>query len=79
VGNDGLLAWQYGGRPDEVSSVTDENAATDADTDAALALLFVARWWEAPEYEQEALEILRGIWERETTVAAGERVVTAGS
>jgi endo-1,4-beta-D-glucanase Y/4-amino-4-deoxy-L-arabinose transferase-like glycosyltransferase len=79
VREDGLLAWQYGGRPDEVSSVTDENTATDADTDAALALLFAAKRWEAPEYEREALEILRGIWEQETTDISGDRVVTAGS
>jgi endoglucanase len=79
VREDGLLAWEYGGRPDEAPGVADENTATDADTDAALALLFAAQRWDAPEYEREALEILRGIWEQETTDISGERVVTAGS
>jgi endoglucanase len=79
VREDGLLAWEYEGRPDEASGVTDESSATDADTDAALALLFAAQRWDTPEYEQEALEILRGIWEQETTAVGGARVVTAGS
>ena len=56
----------------------DEGSATDADTDAALALLFASRRWDAPEYEGEALEILDRIWEEETTVVDGERVVVAG-
>jgi endoglucanase len=79
VREDGLLAWQWGTRPDGTPGVLDANSAADADTDAALALLFAAKRWEVPEYEREALEILRGIWEQETTDISGERVVTAGS
>jgi endo-1,4-beta-D-glucanase Y/4-amino-4-deoxy-L-arabinose transferase-like glycosyltransferase len=79
VREDGLLAWQWGTRSDGALGMLDRNTATDGDQDAALALLFAARRWDTPEYEQEALEILRGIWEQETTVIDEERVVTAGS
>ncbi|HEY8476591.1 MAG TPA: glycosyl hydrolase family 8, partial [Chloroflexota bacterium] len=75
----GLLAWLWGRRPDGSEGIVDRGAATDADQDAALALLFAARRWGEPHYQQEALRILRGIWEQETTAIAGWRVVVAGN
>jgi endo-1,4-beta-D-glucanase Y len=78
VRGDDLLAWRWGERPDGTTGVLDEGSATDADTDAALALLFAAKRWEAPEYEREALRILDGIWGEETVLVGGERVVVAG-
>jgi endoglucanase len=50
----------------------------DADQDAALALLFASRRWNAPAYRDEARDMLRGIWDRETAVVGGRRVVVAG-
>lgn len=75
---DALLAWQYGALEDGSPSVLDEGTAADADTDAALALLFAAQRWDDPSYEEEALRMLDGIWEEETTVVDGERYVVAG-
>ena len=78
VRGDGLLAWRWGRAEDGKEGVLDLGAATDADQDTALALLFASRRWNAPEYREEALRILRGIWDQETTVVGGRRVVVAG-
>ena len=83
VRDDGLLAWKYDERTDGARADTEEHTATDADTDAALALLFAARQWNEPKYEEEALKVLEGVWEKETIVvgssqAGKERMVIAG-
>lgn len=79
VRDDGLPAWRWGTKSDGTTGVLDNNAATDADQDIALALLFAARRWNEPAYQQEALELLRGIWEWQTAVIAGQRVLVAGN
>ncbi len=76
--DDALLAWKYGETGDGSLGVTDESSAADADTDAALALLFASKQFDDPRYEAEAQEILTGIWETETAEVDGERVVVAG-
>ncbi|MGI8540106.1 MAG: glycosyl hydrolase family 8 [Rubrobacteraceae bacterium] len=79
-GSNSLLAWNYGETQDGTQGVTDFSTATDADTDAALALLFAAERFEDPAYEREALEILDDVWDEETvsTVAGYDRVLVAG-
>ena len=79
-GNNSLLAWNYGETGDGTEGVTDFSTATDADTDAALALLFAAERFDNPAYEEEALAILDDVWEEETvsTVAGYDRVLVAG-
>ena len=74
---DGLLAWQWDGAA-TAAPVRDRNSATDADQDAALALLFASRRWHDPIYETQALAILNGIWESETREVAGKRIPLAG-
>ncbi len=74
----GLLAWHWGKQPDGRQGVLDAGTATDADQDAALALLFARKRWGDARYEQEALGILTGIWERTTTQVNGQRVLVAG-
>jgi endoglucanase len=78
-----LLSWKYGELSNGTRGITDQSTATDADTDAALALLFAAKEFDSPEYEEEALEILDSVWEEETTVVGtdrtgGKRMVVAG-
>lgn len=79
-GDNSLLAWRYGERPDGTQGVVDLGTATDADTDAALALLFAAERFEDPAYEREALRMLDDVWREETvsTVSGYDRVVVAG-
>jgi cellulose synthase/poly-beta-1,6-N-acetylglucosamine synthase-like glycosyltransferase/endo-1,4-beta-D-glucanase Y len=72
VRGDKLFAWKW------KDGVLDEHAATDADTDIALALLLAAREFEEPKYEAEALEIIRDIWDREILPVKGAFYPTAG-
>lgn len=75
----GLLAWHWGARPDGTQGLVDSGSAPDAEQDAALALLFAFKRWGDPRYQQEAINILNGIWEQTTTEIGGRRVLVAGS
>ena len=55
---DRLLAWKWKDR------VLDRNAATDADQDAALALVLAWRRFGEPRYLDEARGLLRDVWEK---------------
>ncbi len=79
-GDNSLLAWSYGETKDGTQGVTDFSTATDADTDAALALLFASKKFDDGRYEEEALRILDDVWEEETvsTIAGYDRVLVAG-
>ena len=70
---DRLLAWKWKG------SVVDENAATDADVDVALALVLASRRFSDRGYEREALALLDDIWRLETVEAGGRRWPTGGN
>src|SRR4030095_12150439 len=65
-------AWRWKGE------VLDRHAATDADTDIALALLIASRRFEAPDYEREALEVIQDIWRLEMLPVRGAVYPTAG-
>jgi cellulose synthase (UDP-forming) len=72
VRGDHLFAWKY------KDGVLDRNSATDADTDIALALLIAARRFEKPDYEKEALEVIRDIGRLEMLPVAGRLYPIAG-
>ncbi|MGH7336936.1 MAG: glycosyl hydrolase family 8, partial [Myxococcota bacterium] len=72
VRGDHLFAWKW------KDGVLDVNSATDADTDIAMALILAARRFEAPDYEREALEVIRDIWELEILPAGNAFYPTAG-
>lgn len=78
VRDDALLSWRWGLRDDGTEGPLDSNSATDGDQDAALALLFAAKRWDNPDYQQAAVEIIEDIWDNETAVVAGRRYVVAG-
>jgi endo-1,4-beta-D-glucanase Y len=65
--------------PSSPLTVLDWNSATDADEDVSLALLFASRQWDSQAYRDDALEIIRGIWDQETTLAGGRQVLVAGN
>ncbi|MBH0196696.1 MAG: glycosyl transferase family 2, partial [Nitrospira sp.] len=73
VRNDKLFAWKWNGK------IVSMNAATDADTDIALALILAARRFDLPTYERDALAILTSIWDLELLHADSHIYVTAGN
>ncbi|WP_225886982.1 glycosyl hydrolase family 8 [Nodosilinea nodulosa] len=58
-----LWAWKWGQRPDNSWGTLDANFATDADIDAATALVLAAQRWSCPQYLDEARALLADIWE----------------
>lgn len=73
VRDDRLLAWKW------KDGLQDRNAATDADQDAALALVLAARRFREPGYLEEARAILADIWAREVITVGGRPVPTGGN
>jgi cellulose synthase (UDP-forming) len=71
---DRLFAWRWQG-----GAVTDANAATDADTDIALALLLAAKRFDIPRYRQDALTLLDDIWKKEVVAVKGRHYITGGN
>ena len=73
VRDDRLLAWKW------KDGLQDRNSATDADQDAALALVLAARRFREPGYLEEARAILADIWAREVITVGGRPVPTGGN
>jgi len=71
--DDGLLAshWQDG-------EITDPNPATDADLDAAHALLLAHERWHDVRHARAARAIGAGVLAHETLVRGGRRLLSAG-
>ncbi len=84
---DTVLRWtqQQLSRPDRLFSwkwkdrILDKNAATDADTDIALALLLAAERFDLPHYKTQALQIIDSIWENEVLEINGRYYITGGN
>ena len=71
--DDGLLSWRWAdGR------VVDPEPASDADLDAARALMVAAKRFGEPRYAEEGRALGRAIGDHETTLAAGKTVLVAG-
>jgi endo-1,4-beta-D-glucanase Y len=72
---DKLFSWRWGKREDAtygvLTSVNGQNAASDADTDIALALLMAASRWQEKGYLEEAKQVIGAIWEYEVVVVKG--------
>ena len=59
-------------------TVLDATAASDADQDIALALFMAYRRWGSEHYRQQAMGILRDLWDKETTDSALGRILLPG-
>lgn len=71
---DGLLSWRW-----EQGRVADANPASDADVDAAHALVLAAHRFRQPDYLQEGRRLARSILTEETVVIGdGTSVLVAG-
>lgn len=81
--NDKLFAWLWG--PKEIgiggeikNKIIDQNGATDADIEIAIALVLASKIWQQESYMKDALAIINDIWNKETIVIRGERILVAG-
>jgi len=70
---DNLFSWKW------KDQVLGTDAAMDADTDIALALILASRRFHRPEYLQSALPILDSIWKHEVVKAGEMYYITAGN
>lgn len=78
---DSLFAWRWGQKDDGAYGVlTDQggqNAATDADSDIALALVMAASKWQQQSYLNEAQTIIKDIWTSEVITVGGKPYLVA--
>ncbi|MBF2000945.1 MAG: glycosyl hydrolase [Synechococcales cyanobacterium M58_A2018_015] len=63
---DSLWAWKWGQQQDGNWGILDANFASDADLDAATALILAARRWNRPDYLELARTKLRDLWNLST-------------
>lgn len=76
---DQLWAWLWGQSNDNRWGILDSNFATDADIDAATALILAARRWNCPAYLSIARRKLADIWDYGTVeLADGQRQLIPG-
>ncbi len=58
--------------------VLNKESASDADQDIALALILASRRWNTPQYQRDAMAILRDFWNKNTGESPAGRVLFAG-
>lgn len=63
---DNLFSWLWGENQNGEYKISDENSASDADVDIAMALLLAYEKWGDNKYLIEATPIINAIWENET-------------
>lgn len=73
--DDALFSWRWGQKPDGSYGVLTnqggQNAATDADSDIALALVMAASKWQEQSYLNQAQIIIKDIWQNEVIFVKG--------
>lgn len=69
-----LFAWKY-----QDNKVIDKGNASDADQDIALALLFASKKWNEPKYQQEALPIIKALWNENVVTVKNRSYLAAGT
>jgi endo-1,4-beta-D-glucanase Y len=70
---DGLLSWRWDG-----GEVVDASAASDADLDAARALVLAGERFGRPDYTSAGVDLGRAVLDLETVQTAAGRILTAG-
>lgn len=78
VREDALWAWKWGRSEEGEWRVLDPAFASDADQDAALALILAAQRWRQPAYLGAARAILRDLWRLGTKRVGGTVYLLAG-
>lgn len=75
---DNLFAWLWGKNKNGDYKILDNNSASDADVDIAFALLLAYEAWNDDKYLQEALPIIKSIWNNETKQIGSYRILMPG-
>jgi len=78
IRKDALWAWKWGKAPDGKWRVLDRAFASDADEDAALALILAWKTWNDGAYWDPAQHMLASLWTAGTREVAGRRYLLAG-
>jgi len=78
VRKDRLWAWKWGRDPAGKWRALDHAFATDADQDAALALILAERTWKDPAYGNQARAMLADLWNLATVQHEERRYLLAG-
>jgi len=78
IRSDNLWAWKWGKDAQGHWTVLDKAFATDADQDAALALILASRVWKDEKYAEHARAVLSDLWKLGTVDVAGRRYLLAG-
>jgi len=81
--NDKLFAWLWGPNKTDKKGgikyqIIDQNGATDAGVEIAIALVLASKIWKQKSYMNDALALINDIWNKETIVVKGERILVAG-
>lgn len=71
---DGLLSWQW-----RDGEVVDAESATDADLDAARALVLAGERFQRPAWREDGLALARAVLAEETVLTGAGRVLVAGT
>ncbi len=74
----GVFGWKWGKNSAGKEELLDKGAASDAESDIALALLFAYKKWEDPKYLQEARIVLDGMWNTEVKSFRGKNYLVPG-
>ncbi len=75
---DHLWAWKWGQDAGGKWHALDRAFATDADQDAALALILASKTWNEPRYLRDAQATLADLWRLAVVSAGGRRYLLAG-
>jgi endoglucanase len=75
--SDRLWSWNWG-KQGEQWVILDANFASDADIDAATALILAARRWNKPAYLELAKLKLKDLWQLSTVSQGGQRYLLPG-
>jgi len=80
---DKLFSWRWGKLDDGtygvLTNVNGQNAASDADSDIALALLMAASRWQDEKYLIQGKEVITSMWEHEVVTAGGKQYLASNN
>ena len=80
---DKLFSWRWGKLDDGsygvLTNVNGQNAASDADSDIALALLMAASRWQDERYLVQAKEVISSMWKNEVVTVAGKPYLSSNN